>query len=80
MSKKKNLRLGDQATDKMTGFSGTVIARIEYITGCVQYQIQPYGIIDGKRIEPLWFDEMRLGITEADNGGPVTSMPKPEHP
>jgi len=80
MSKKKSVRLGGKATDKLTGFSGTVIARIEYITGCVQYQIQPYGTIAGKPIESLWFDDTRLGVAEGNSGGPVTSMPKPQHP
>jgi len=80
MSKEKSVRLGGQATDKLTGFSGTVIARIEYITGRVQYQIQPYGTIAGKPIDPLWFNDARLGVAEGNSGGPVTLKPKPQHP
>ena len=83
------INTGSKAVDKLTGFAGTVTARIEYITGCIQYQLQPYGLKEGKVIEPQWFDESRLDAVDessakrrddASSGGPVTSMPTPQHP
>lgn len=33
--------LGNKAKDKITGFSGILTARIEFLTGCNRYCIQP---------------------------------------
>jgi len=38
------IRLGDVAKDRVTGFEGVTVARIEYLNGCIQYQLQPAGL------------------------------------
>ena len=76
----KKIELGQVATDKLTGFTGTVIAKIEYVTGCIQYQLKPHGLRDGKTIPAEWFDEWCLGVADANSGGPVGEMPKPQYP
>jgi len=37
--KQQEIRLGDKVKDKYTGFSGIVMAKTEYINGCVQYLV-----------------------------------------
>ena len=89
------LKLGDIAKDKISGFTGVVVARIDYITGCVQFRLQPQSLHEGKPVDAFWFDEMclqlcpeaaqvELAIPELAGafppGGPVVAMPKPVHP
>ena len=33
--------LGSQVKDKVTGFEGIAVSRIEYLSGCVQYGVRP---------------------------------------
>ena len=74
------LKLGLTATDSITGFTGVLVAKCEYLTGCTQWSLQPCGLKDGEIIKPYWFDESRLGVVEPTNGGPVGAMPEPQHP
>lgn len=32
---------GDQLIDEITGFKGTVISRMQWLNGCIQYCIKP---------------------------------------
>ena len=63
--------LGEKVTDNVTGFSGTITGRAEYITGCRQYCIVGQSE-NGKAAAAEWFDESRLtGVVESlDTGGP----------
>lgn len=54
------MNLGKNAKDKLTGFSGVIIGKCEYLTGCTQYALQPKTKNDGAFIESRWFDEGRL--------------------
>lgn len=38
-----NIQLGNEARDKITGFTGIVTSRAEYLTGCTQYGLTPPG-------------------------------------
>jgi len=81
---KQNM-LGLKIKCKITGMTGTAIARIEYINGCVQYQIQPKKLKDGVPVEAKWFDEEQLEAVVATRkvrakrrrtgGPPPTSVP-----
>ncbi len=51
--------LGIQAKDKITGLTGQITGRIEYITGCNQYILQPQ-VINNVFQEPRWVDEDRI--------------------
>jgi len=33
------VKLGDKAKDLVSGFTGIVVAKIEHLNGCVQYQL-----------------------------------------
>ena len=49
--------LGDELKDEISGFKGIVVARIEYLTGCEQYQLQPRGLNKEKLPwTSKWFD------------------------
>ena len=54
--------LGDQVKDKITGFTGTVTARAEYIGGQVTYLVEAPMIGAEKRSD--WIDQARLEIVK----------------
>ncbi len=58
------IKLGDKVKDNITGFTGIVTGKIEYLTGCIQYEIQPEGLHECRPIESKWFDEYRLVVEE----------------
>jgi len=53
--------LGKEAKDKITGFEGIIIGKINYLFGCAQYGIAPKSK-DGKINDTNWFDEGRVEI------------------
>jgi hypothetical protein len=63
-----NLILGKTVTDRITGFTGTVVGHVEYLTGCNQALVVPKVDKDGKLQEGQWFDDQRLQLSE---GAPV---------
>ena len=57
--------IGSIVKETVTGFEGVVMARCEYATGCLHYELQPRKIDkDGKPIEGRWYDETRLVLTK----------------
>jgi hypothetical protein len=80
------IKLGVKAKDKVTGFTGIVTGRAEYLTGCNQYGIAPPAGKDGKIPDTMWFDENRLEVvgkgvtiktgTPKENGGPNRDSPR----
>lgn len=54
--------LGKRAKDKITGFSGILTSRCEFLTGCNRYCIQPTELKDSKPIESIYFDEAQIEI------------------
>lgn len=85
------IKLGELVKDKLTEFKGTVIARAEYLYGCVWVCVVPKGLHDDKPIEDAWFDEARLEVVvqkkrekrelslsmkNYGHGGPAMSGPK----
>lgn len=52
--------LGTKVKDKISGFSGIVTGRCQYLSGCNQAMVTPQVLADGKPIEPIWIDEQRL--------------------
>jgi hypothetical protein len=53
------VELGVTIEDSITGFTGIVTARCEYITGCHQLLVQPRVKNNGDFVESRWFDEDR---------------------
>lgn len=54
--------LGHTVSDAITGFTGIVTGRCEYITGCTQALVQPRVKEDGDFVESRWIDEDRLTV------------------
>lgn len=54
------IKLGSKIKDMITGFEGVAIARIVYLNGCVQIQVQSKKLKDGKIIKAEWIDEPQL--------------------
>jgi hypothetical protein len=69
------IELGVKAKSVISGFTGIITGRTEYINGCVQYAITPKAK-DGK-VESEWFDEQEVQVigkgvdlSAAATGGP----------
>lgn len=75
--------LGVRVRDKVTGYEGIAIARVEHLNGCTQYGVSGKVGEDGKMPESYYIDHTQLeqidkGIEvkdTADTGGSTTKMP-----
>lgn len=75
-------KLGDRARDRVTGYTGIVVAETKWLNGCVRLSIQPEELDkDGKVRDSTTFDIEQLDIVAAraepvkeQRGGP---MPDP---
>lgn len=57
--------LGLKAKDIVTQYTGIIMGRAQYLTGCNQYGICPQKLKeDGTTHDWIWFDENRLKILE----------------
>ncbi len=56
--------LGDKVRDKLTGFEGIVIARTEYINGCIHACVKAQTLKDGKPLDGEWIDWSQLEVLE----------------
>jgi hypothetical protein len=61
--------------DRITGFEGIAVSRIEYLNGCIRYGVQPVGVDkDGKMFSQEWVDSQQIVIL----GGPdIEAKPEP---
>lgn len=58
--------IGDQVSDRISGFEGITTGRTEYLNGCRQFLVRPSGLDDtGKPREGVWIDEQNLTVTLA---------------
>lgn len=57
---------GTPVRDKITGFSGTLIGHVDYISGCSQGLVSPKVGSDGAFKESQWFDVQRLEAVEGE--------------
>lgn len=69
------IKLGEKVKDSLTGFEGIVVAKAEYLDGCIRFQVLPEKLMkDGKIADPEWLDEGRL-IKSKKPGGPQDEPP-----
>jgi hypothetical protein len=73
------MKLGDFVKDTVTDFSGTVIARHEYLNGCIRLSLQPRELKDGKLIEATTFDIEQLELVKAAAPRKVTPTGGPHN-
>lgn len=79
MIKVKEIKLGTQVKDVVSGFKGIVIGRTMWLNGCARLGVQAKMKKDGTIDDPQWFDEPQLIVmkTGAVNLGPQnTGGPK----
>lgn len=80
-------QIGDQVRDKVTGFSGIVVARTEWLNGCIRLTVQPEKLTKDKGVAPTeTFDIEQLLVTKAGKvapkpaerrtNGPMPSVPR----
>lgn len=67
------IRLGQKVKDSITGLEGIVIARTEWLHGCVRITIQPQEVKDGKPVDSYNFDEPQAIVLENTVRGPVAA-------
>ena len=63
MAQVKEIPLGSEVKDIITGFKGIAIAHTVYLTGCDQYLVQSQTGKD-EPIKPRWFDVEELNVTK----------------
>ena len=56
------INLGDAVRDGITGFTGIVAAKTEWLNGCVRFGIQSRNLAERKPVELQWFDEPQLEV------------------
>jgi hypothetical protein len=89
MNNGQTIALGDEAKDTVTGFTGIVMCRTEWINGCVRTSLQSRVLKDDKVTEMQTFDEMQLELVSSgvvpvggqrlrEPIGPHTGGPRPE--
>lgn len=79
------IRLGQTVKDRVTGFTGIAISRVEYLNGCVQFCVKPRMRKSGEMPEGHYIDDVQLevvgdgvSIPSEPGGGPMADVP-PEH-
>lgn len=74
------IKLGDVAKDKITGFKGVVICDSKWLHGCRRLTLQPQELKDGKPLESQTFDEPQLQLVRSAvaAGSGATGGPRPE--
>ena len=81
MTVDSRIPLGVVVRDVITGFTGVVIGRTEYLNGCVRVGVQPRKLDkDGKVKEIEWIDERQVEVLAATfRGQPIepTGGPQP---
>ncbi len=73
--------LGDEVEDMITGFSGIIVCRCQWIYNCNTYGLMNKILNDGKPRDREYFDEPQLKLIEIkkiekkrDTGGPCGSV------
>jgi heat shock protein HspQ len=74
---------GDVLRDKVSGFTGVVMVRAEYSTGCHHYALCPQELHNGTLQEWQWLDQSRLELKatavvqfKVDSAKPSGAFPK----
>jgi hypothetical protein len=71
----EKLQFGVRAKCKVTGFTGIVAGRTEYLNGCIQWLVKPPIDKDGKYVDGQWVDDGQLEVI--DDGIIVVAPAKP---
>jgi hypothetical protein len=58
------MKLGDEVRDKISGLTGIVVCRTEWLHGCIRLGVQPKEVKDGKPVDASYFDELQLELVK----------------
>ena len=73
------IAVGDRVKDMVTGFTGIVVCRSEWLNGCIRLQVQAEKLDkDGAIKDPVAFDEEQLTIVKPS--AVVTNPAPPARP
>jgi len=84
-----SIKLGDKVRDLHSGFTGIATSRVEFLTGCIQYAVQPPHVKKGESFpDAVYLDECRLeNLTtkkkpakDLAKGGPSAKVSAPKIP
>ncbi len=78
----EDIELGDKVKDRVSGMVGIATARVEFLNGCVQYQVQPpMAKGESKMPEEIGVDEEVLKVVskgefgeQERSGGPINKL------
>ena len=59
-----SINLGDRAKDRISGFSGIVVAKTHWLNGCVRITIQPEKTDNGKTLDNATFDLEQIELVK----------------
>ena len=75
--------LGETARDTISGYEGTVVARFEYLNGCIRYELMAKNKTKTDEPKGFIFDEEQLERVGAKkkpkgrrSGGPMPTPPR----
>lgn len=71
------IRLGDMVKCRVSGFTGMVCSKHEYINGCVQWGVQPQVKDDGLHPKSWSIDDAQLEVT---GGGIADEIEEEQRP
>lgn len=57
-------KLGDRAKDTVTGYTGIVVAKTEWLNGCIRVSIQSEKLKEGKPLDTEGFDIEQVEVIE----------------
>ncbi len=60
------IKVGSLVRDLYSGFLGMSIARVTYMNGCVQHEVQAHADKNNKMQPNLWIDEQQLEDLEPE--------------
>lgn len=69
------VNLGDKVKDPVTGLTGIVTGKTEWLWGCRTIVIQPAELKDGKPVDTVCLDEDRVEVVKAGKIAAPESAP-----
>lgn len=57
------INLGDKVKDKVTGFTGVAVSKVEYLNGCIQFCVTPkIKSKENKMPDGVYIDQQQLEV------------------
>lgn len=67
----ENVKVGDRVRDPLSQLEGVVVARTEWLYGCIRVTFQPTGNKDGKPFDNHTVDEPQLEVVALHDDPPA---------